>query len=440
MPTLFASGRLARYHLRRDDLALFDILKARNTSLFFWAEPDNAQVWAGIGCEARVTADGSERFDIIRQKAAGLLSNVTDLNEPPTPTFPPRLFGGFGFSTVPAAEPWTDFSPADFILPRIQATRLNNETWLTVNHWLGPDEQPEALRTMLEAEARALHPQPVSPHPCLLEANDQISFLQWQTIVEQAVRFIRAGEMQKVVLARTRAAQFDMSIDPLSALKRLNQRYLQTYRFLFSPRPGRAFFGATPELLARVEKPHVYSVALAGSIASGTSPIEIDALAEALLNSPKDRHEHALVVEAIRGVLEPMTVRLELGSIPKIRRLANIQHLETPVQGVLADGHDIHDVISALHPTPALGGVPRQSALDFILHNEPVTRGWYAAPIGWLDAEGNGLFAVAIRSALCDGNKALLYAGAGIVDGSDPMREWQETELKFQPLMEALAG
>jgi isochorismate synthase len=209
---------------------------------------------------------------------------------------------------------------------------------------------------------------------------------------------------------------------------------------MFAPRGGKTFLGATPELLARVERGELFSVALAGSVGRGKTPAEAESLAAELLASTKDRHEHALVVGAIRHGLEPLTAQLDIPNVPGIRRLANIQHLETPIRGKLAAGCGALDVVAALHPTPALGGVPRQPALEFIAANEPTARGWYAAPIGWLDAEGNGTFAVAIRSALVDGDRALLYAGAGIVDGSDPAKEWQETELKFKPLMDALTG
>ncbi len=434
------SDCLIRYHLRRNDLSPFDILAARNTASVFWVEPDSNQAWAGIGCEARLTACGPDRFNIIRRKAAELLANVIDLNDPPIPGYLPRLFGGFAFLDHSVTEMWADFPPAEFILPHIQAVHLHNGTWVTVYHRLRSGEELQAVQARLEAEAHDLHRQLIPAHAVLLKTSDKITFFQWQSVVDRAIQSIRAGEMQKVVLSRVRAAQFATPVDPLPVLKTLGQHYPQTFRFLFSPRPGQAFFGATPELLARVTKPQVYSLALAGSTATGSSPSEQQALAEALLHSSKNRHEHALVLEAIRNALQPLTISLGSAETPHVRRLANIQHLETQLQGTLVDNCDIYDVISALHPTAAVGGSPRQAALDFVTRAEPATRGWYAAPVGWLDAGGNGVFAVAIRSALCEGNKALLYAGAGIVAGSDPAQEWQETELKFKPLMEALGG
>ena len=335
---------------------------------------------------------------------------------------------------------WADFPPAEFILPHIQAMQANDETWVTLAHRLEPGEQIEAVRAQLELEARALRPHLIPERAVLLKTSDKMTFFQWESMVDKAIRSIQAGEMQKVVLSRARAAHFATPVDPLPALKTLGRDYPQTFRFLFSPRPGQAFFGATPELLARVERPKVFSLALAGSTASGGTQAEELTLAAALSHSPKDRHEHTLVVEAIRNALRPLTSELRTADIPHVRRLANIQHLATELQGSLHEKYDIYDVIRVLHPTAAVGGAPRQAALDFVTRAEPAARGWYAAPIGWLDVAGNGVFAVAIRSALCDGKKALLYAGAGIVAGSDPAQEWQETELKFRPLMEALGG
>lgn len=440
MPTPQPSECLLRYHLCRNDLSPLEMLAARDTARVFWVEPGSNQAWAGIGCEARLTARGPERFDVIRRETAGLLANVIDLNDPPIPGVLPRLFGGFAFSHQPVNGMWADFSPAEFVLPRIQAVRLGHETWITIHHRLRSGEELKAVQSRLESEARDWQPQRTPGHTALLEVNDKITFPQWHSMVDRAIRSIHAGEMQKVVLSRARAVRFATPVDPLPALKMLGQRYPQTFRFLFSPRPGQAFFGATPELLARVDRPQVYSLALAGSIASGSSALEQRELAEALLRNAKDRHEHALVVEAIRHALQPLTSDLESADVPHVRRLANIQHLETQFCGTLADPYDIYDVTSVLHPTAAVGGAPRQAALDFVTRTEPGARGWYASPVGWLDAAGNGVFAVAIRSALCGGDQALLYAGAGIVAGSDPTQEWQETDLKFKPMMEALGG
>ncbi len=421
-----------RYHLRRDDLSPFDILDA-SSPRFFWAEPGSEDAWAGTGAEARLTGSGAGKFQQIKRDAAEVLSQVVDLNPAPVPN---RLFGGFSFTPTLDSVDWSGFTAAEFILPRLQVTRLDGETWLTICRRAGAGVTLETLA----AEARAVRPVDVSAPAGLSHLCDATSYDEWAAMVTGGVHEIRNEKMCKVVLARARAAQFDGALNPLHPLVTLNQNYPNTFRFLFAPYGQKTFLGATPELLARVERGELFSVALAGSVGRGKTPAEAEALAAELLSSTKDRHEHALVVGAIRHGLEPLTAQLDIPNVPGIRRLANIQHLETPIRGRLAAGYGALDVVAALHPTPALGGVPRQPALEFIAANEPTARGWYAAPIGWLDANGDGTFAVAIRSALLEGDRALLYAGAGIVDGSDPAKEWQETELKFKPLMDALTG
>jgi isochorismate synthase len=177
---------------------------------------------------------------------------------------------------------------------------------------------------------------------------------------------------------------------------------------------------------------------LAGSIQRGDTAQADAQLAQALLNSSKDRIEHDLVVEAMRARLKPVAQQLEMPATPEIYRLSNIQHLLTPVSGTLSTPRGVLPLVDLLHPTPALGGAPRELALPFIREAEPVPRGWYAAPVGWINSQLDGSFGVAIRSAVVQDRRAWLYAGAGIVPESRPEREWVETSWKFRPIQQAL--
>ncbi len=421
-----------RYHQRRPDLNAFDLLSLAEPC-FYWAEPGSANAWSGRGIIASLKAGGTGRFQEIKRDAEELLSQVEDLNSAPVSK---RLFGGFSFTPDSLSPAWNGFSEAEFILPRLQINRSGNETWLTICRPTGPGLTLETL----EKEASSVRRVWGLPAAALQNLNDEISFEDWQEMIESAVRDIRAGKLSKVVLSRARSAEFDGDLNPLPALKKLDQNYPNTYRFLFSPRAHETFLGATPELIARVSNREMFSVAMAGSIGRGNSDTEDNLLAEELLHSAKDRSEQEIVVRAIRAGLEPVTSNLKIPASPGIRRLANIQHLETPVSGKLNPGRSVVDVVEVLHPTPALGGIPRKLALDFIAKHESTRRGWYGGPVGWLDEHGDGTFAVAIRSALLTGNQALLYAGAGIVEGSNPREEWKEIELKFKPLMDALAA
>jgi menaquinone-specific isochorismate synthase len=222
-----------------------------------------------------------------------------------------------------------------------------------------------------------------------------------------------------------------------SALAFLAQKYPETYRFLFEPRPYHAFYGATPELLATVDGLTIQTMALAGSIKRGTNQEEDEAFAQELFNSAKDRYEHDLVIQGIRSRLENLTSDLHFGETA-IMSLSNIQHLYTPVTGKLKHNDGILPIVAALHPTPALGGDPREVAMKLISEYEAVPRGWYAAPVGWIDRKMNGQFGVAIRSAVAQDKRVWLYSGAGIVKDSQPQKEWDETGWKFRPMLNAL--
>lgn len=261
-------------------------------------------------------------------------------------------------------------------------------------------------------------------------------------MIEAARAEIRAEGFQKVVLARVAEIKFDDYVNIDKALAYLNLHYPECYRFLFEPRPRHAFYGATPELLVKVENTAVTTMGMAGSTRRGATPAEDNALTLELRHSAKDLHEHQLVVDSIRRRLTPLTNGLEIPRHPQIYTLSNIHHLYTPIQGELTNAQGVLPLVAALHPTPALGGTPREPAMRFIQAHEPVSRGWYAAPVGWFDHTLDGLFAVAIRSAVAQNNRVWAYAGAGIVADSVPSKEWAETAVKFRPMLNAvgLAG
>ena len=258
----------------------------------------------------------------------------------------------------------------------------------------------------------------------------------WEAMVRAALEAIAAGELEKVVLARRLHLVAGAAFDPGTALRRLKARYPECFVFAVA-RDRAVFLGATPERLVRLRGGRLETAAVAGSTGRGDTPQADRALARALLESPKEREEHALVVRMLRETLAPVCRRLEVPDEPRVLTLANVQHLYTPIAGQV-DGVTIPQLVGRLHPTPALGGWPREAALAFIRRWEGGSRGWYAGPLGWFDHRGEGEMAVAIRSGLVRGTEAWLFAGCGVVAGSDPEREWQETRLKLQPLAAAL--
>ncbi|MFB6255143.1 MAG: isochorismate synthase MenF, partial [Haloplanus sp.] len=217
--------------------------------------------------------------------------------------------------------------------------------------------------------------------------------------------------------------------------------YPDCYRFLIEPTADGAerpsFFGATPERLVSRRGRTVTTGALAGTTGRGDTPAEDDWLADELLRDEKNVHEHELVAETIREQLAPFASSISAGQ-RRVRRLETVQHLFTPITATLDRDTHVLDLVEALHPTPAVGGLPPERALATIRETEPFDRGWYAAPVGWFDAAGNGTFAVAIRSALAREAETTLFAGVGVVADSDPEREWDEVQLKYRPILDEL--
>ena len=451
--------RLISYSQPAPGITAADFLaQAKGSERFFWEDVRDKIIFAGFGTAVNLFAWGENRFQSIREQAKTMFANAVLLNET-NPLAAPRLFGGFAFrDDFTPDNTWASFHPAHFILPHYQLVQVGGDSWLTINALISSDEKPaaslpvlkEALETRYAVLARERRPKvagskgaeeksslpPCSPAP--LHLDYPMPYDTWAEKINDIRHQIRTTPLKKAVLSRMAELRFPDRVDVDGALAYLNEHYNDCYRFLFEPRPFHAFYGATPELLAKVDGRTLTSMALAGSIRRSADPLEDAALGQQLLNSAKDRHEHDLVVYSILERLAPLTDQLEIAPQPGVYKLNNIQHLYTPVRARLLNADGILPIVDLLHPTPALGGTPRRLAMQVIRDAEPVTRGWYAAPVGWIDVNLDGAFAVAIRSAVAQERRAWLYAGAGIVADSEPEKEWEETGLKFRPMLEAL--
>lgn len=414
---------------------------AQGQPRYYWENARESVALAGMGTALEITAFGMNRFQMIHQRAHELFDTAAVLNA--QHPILPRLFGGFSFRDdfVPD-QAWADFTPAHFVLPHYQLVCMHDETWLTINVHIPFDDDPHALRDDLHnaliARIQALQAEPPPSKPSAVTSIDYpLTYDQWHQMITSVTQRMKRSEFEKVVLSRVAEAHLSGNIHLQSVLDYLNAHYAGCYRFLFEPRPHHAFYGATPELITGVQGNQLKTMALAGSIQRGDTPQADADYAQQLLNSSKDRHEHDIVVKRLRERLLPMTTDLHIAETT-IYRLSNIQHLYTPITGTLRQAEGVLNVLQGLHPTPALGGEPRDVALQVISESEPVPRGWYAAPVGWIDSNLDGQFVVAIRSAVAQKHRVWMYSGAGIVADSDPLKEWQETALKFRPIMGAL--
>jgi isochorismate synthase len=257
-------------------------------------------------------------------------------------------------------------------------------------------------------------------------------YLGW---VDQAVAAIHAGELDKVVLARSVVVDLLVPIDPFGVVARLRDAHHGSWVFGWQAGDA-AFVGASPELLVARTGEQMESSPLAGSVRRGDGPEADRRLGEALLASAKDRAEHEMVVVDAMERLAPLVQGLHRSPTPQLQRFATVQHLATPIAGTTAAR--TLELAARLHPTAAVGGVPRGTALAAIARLEELERGWYCGGLGWVDPAGDGELAIALRCALLRGESAVAYAGCGIVAGSVPSEELDETRLKLRPILEAL--
>lgn len=398
--------------------------KDEDADAVLWEARDDDEAEAGVGAVATLTASGDDRFATVAAAGAALLARAVVQGDAPRP----RLFGGLAFTAGGGGR----FGDAWFVWPRWRYTRRGNTAWLSLT--VSPAEARARDRWLGEhAAALAALAAPCPAPRARVLAADEAPAAAWAEYVDGIRAAIDAGAVRKVVAARTRTLRLAEPVDPAAVLVALGRRHPECTR-LGVRRGGVALVGASPERLVRRRGDHVESEAMAGSLAR----TDDDAALRARLSaSAKDRDEHELVVRAIEAALAPRCRALTVPAEPDVRGLRHVLHLHTPIRGELAAPTHVLALAGALHPTPAVGGTPTAAAVAHIAGREP-DRGWYAAPVGWFDGDGDGELAVAIRTGVLAGATAVLHAGAGIVRDSDARAEHAETEVKLRALSDAL--
>ncbi|MBI3160169.1 MAG: isochorismate synthase [Chloroflexi bacterium] len=400
---------------------------------------------AAVGVADRVVVQANRRFSEAKEWVAARSREVEDYSTGDLPEPFPRILAGFAFDgREPGSEEWQIFGAGQLLIPALQVTRQHDRTWLTLSRVEPASETDQPLESLagdFDTAMSWLSEPPLEPDPIpAVRTVNESSRAKWLRMVRRALKHIQDGDVSKVVLARRREVILSNSPPLALFLERLGGEYPDCFHFAFEPDVGRSFWGGSPELLADVRKGRLRTMALAGSARRGDDLAEDDAQQEALLGAAKEQEEHQLVVAAITESLEAISDRVSLERVPSIRQLSNIQHLQTRMQGSLKNGLGILDGLAVLHPTPALCGTPRAQAGELIRQLEETERGWFGGPVGWMDLRGQGLFAVGIRSALIEGRRVHLFGGAGIVQGSDPELEWNETALKLNGLESIIQG
>lgn len=409
-------------------------------SRFFWSEPDRALTFVGLGEALAITSNrGPYRFREADRKWRELVGQAKLDGDYP-PHTGPLVFGGFAFD--PAAEPdglWRQFPAVKLTVPRYMLTVAGDRAWLTENRYAVPDGRERFMTADNPLEALSLHADEISrEEPGAIE-REELAADAWLAAVKKATEAVRTGELDKVVLARRLRLRATRAFRPEPVLERLLREQPNTYVFAIE-HGSDCLIGATPERLIKKTGNELLTLSLAGSAARGHTEEEDRELGAFLAADGKNMLEHQLAVDMIRDVLARFCTDVQLPDAPLLYKLKDIQHLLTPIKGRVRENASLLDAVEALHPTPALGGMPKAASMAMIRNLEGMDRGWYAAPVGWMDWRMDGEFAAAIRSGLLQEKEATLFAGCGIVGDSDPDLEYRETWLKFQPMLSALGA
>jgi salicylate biosynthesis isochorismate synthase/menaquinone-specific isochorismate synthase len=399
---------------------------------------------AALGCARAIEARGPGRFrDVAAQWRSLTAAAIADPADGPSGSGLAAL-GGFSFSPAGGGSPpWAGFQPASLIVPELSLARRGEEVVLTLNVLAAPDDTVEDLLARVNRRLRELRTDSLpllDPAPAgTYEVVSSMPPSHFEHAVARAVERIRAGELEKIVLAREVQVHAPVAHDPAAVLGVLREAFPTCYVYAVG-RGESTFMGASPELLLRREGQRASTVALAGSTRRSADPAVDRHLGEQLLGSDKDREENAIVARRIVRALATNSVWVTTAPEPVIVRVANIQHLAMPIRAQLAASVGAVELVALLHPTPAVGGEPSARALEAIPALEGLDRGWYAGAIGWIDAAGDGELCVALRCALLRGRVAHCYAGCGIVRDSDPAAELAESEIKLEAMLPVLSG
>lgn len=397
---------------------------------FFWSNREKDDLVAGIGSADTIdydkTGPNSVSFDRLQRK-------ITE-KDPGT-----RYFGGFCFNNEQQQdEHWRAFKSFAFVLPAVQLNVKNGNHTLSCNLLVEPGENTEVrCRKLLDAlqkinTAVSLHGTGMPEIKSLTFSPDR---KQWLETCNRVLERFQEGLMGKIILARRTLLEFESGFPPLLFLLRYPFPESSTYRYYFEPEKNTAFFSFTPERLYYRNNNDLLTEALAGTCSKETIGDSNGDACEQLLNSEKDIREHKFVKDTITRELGPICSDIDMEERVRALQLNRLVHLYTQCHATLnAESSTDTAVLKTLHPTPAVGGVPKTKALEQIIRLEPFSRGWYAGPVGWISRD-SAEFAVGIRSAVAKGNKVYLYSGAGLVRGSDPASEWEEVDQKIADIL-----
>lgn len=429
-----------------DPLSFFAAGKAQfSGERFYWKDNDSKKFFAGLGTCKEISAEGeTNRFFYVENNWQRFIKNNIILNSFQEQGIGPMIFGGFSFDPYKEKTSlWSKFSDGLFRVPKFLLTKANGKTYLSTNILFTRNDRPELADNVIQERNKLIK----AASRCNVELEDiqiaektEINPLKWKETVNELIKDLQKDKtLKKAVLARELRVKFNKEVSVETVIHHLLKQQKESYVFAFEVN-GDCFLGASPERLAKKEGNKVFSSCVAGSIGRGKTEEEDVKLGQTLLSDEKNLIEHQYVVDMIQEAMEKVCKKIHLPEKPTLLKTRDIQHLYTPVTGEMEEGNSFFGLVERLHPTPALGGLPKMEAVKKIRETEELDRGFYGAPLGWMDFAGNGEFIVAIRSGLIQGKEASLFAGCGVVKDSDTESEYIETKIKFRPMLSALGG
>jgi len=409
---------------------------------FFWKDPTDETFIIGLGICKQIQSDqAADRFFLVEEEWKSFMKDAIIDNPFELNGIGPLMFGGFSFDPhKEKTKLWSKYSDSLFHIPKFMYSEINGKAFFTTNIVCTQNDdlslaeavhkERRTLFTALEADTYQ------EKYSLINEA--EINPEKWKDTVSAVVNELKQGSLKKVVLARETRLHFSQSIQLEQVLMNLLNLQRESFIFAFESN-GDCFIGASPERLVKKSGSSFFTC-LAGSIARGKTEEDDRILGNTLLADPKNIIEHQYVVRMIKAAMEEVCEEVILPDKTQLLKTRDIQHLYTPVTGTAKKETSLLLLVDRLHPTPALGGLPKEKAVEKIREVEELDRGFYGAPLGWVDYRGNGEFAVSIRSGLIQGDEASLFAGCGVVEDSDPESEYVETKIKFRPMLTALGG
>jgi len=375
----------------------------------------------------------TDKIDVLKDKLVSNHNEYPDFNLPIFTT-------SVKFPVKRNSVEWSDFNDIDFIIPKIILFQHTESCFLISNFFSESFSHHENFDEFLEKEVDLIFElenrltKNKTDRTSIKQAKYDNELNNWENQIESVIKEIKKENIEKTVIARRVEGELKSNISWQKNLDELNQKFPSCTNFLYKSGSS-VFFGSTPEMLIKFSGKTFFTEALAGSIQRGKTQEEDILFENDLLRSAKNKQEHQAVIDFIKNEIKDYIETLEIDAVPVVKKLPNIQHLQTTVKGTLTDKNKMFKSITSLFPTPAVCGIPKDKSLKMIEKTESFDRGLFSGIIGWFNADNYGEFYVTIRSALVKENKLFAYAGCGIVKSSDPKEEFEETELKLKPIL-----